>query len=369
MYNLSDIEYALVIAILGVLFFFSVDKRTNSKTLNGGIKSCLVIGKNMSTLVKAFCCVFILMGHYAARDINSGIATYMDKTVYMTTANIALVIFMFFSGYGLSVQNKPIDNFFPVLFSRLKKVYFPLLFIGFLYVIMCYLLPDVYSADVVSNRELPTLIHEFTSFNRDSWCVLVKYLLGYNDWYVVCIMYFYAIFYLSQWISNKMNWNCTIVLTILMLAYYVAAYYIYGMPQAHFFRYPCAFMIGHFAAKYNKKDISKKEKIMDIIVVLLFVLTVLFHGKRLLFIYAVATAILFSFSYLDKRYEVKASSLLFTLGTVSYFYYLSHGRICYTLMYYMGIDDLLFWTIFTGVISYVLWHVYYKVASILKCKK
>ena len=308
----------------------------------------------------------ILMGHFAARDQETGIATTPDKVIYLTTANIALVLFMFFSGYGLSLKSYNQVNLKREWLSRLKKIYPPLLFVGILYVVMCFLLPDTCTPEAVHNRKLPLLIHEYRVWDTGSITCFLEGLLGYKDWYVVCIIYFYTFFYLSQYIARKTKWNFTIILSVIMLVYWVAAYYIYSWPQAHFFRYPCAFMIGHLVAKHSKATFGKKEKITDLIILMVFIATVAFHGAMWVGFYLVAMVMICVAKLISCRYEAKHKSLLYILGIVSYFYYLSHGRISYPLMYYLGIDDLLVWTIFTGLVSYGLWKLYGGIKSVIR---
>lgn len=104
MFDITDIEYLLIFFILVIMFIQSLKARP-AAIRGGGAISFLTVSKEMMTLLKALACVMVLIGHYAARDLSSGIATKVDKLIYMTVANIALVLFMFFSGYGLSVKD------------------------------------------------------------------------------------------------------------------------------------------------------------------------------------------------------------------------------------------------------------------------
>lgn len=364
MIELSDIEYLVLLAAFVIGLCLSLKRReVVGNPQWGGVISWFTIDKDCSVLAKAFACVFILMGHFANRDIRMGVNTVLDTAVYYTTANVALAVFMFFSGYGLSLKDYQSCSLIKEWFHRFKKIYFPLLFIGVIYVIICFLLPDKFSMEIVQGRNLPKLIHELSNFNSNSWPVLSKALFGYTDWYVVCILYFYTFFYVAQFVAKRTGLNFTIILSVIMLLYFLAAFFVYGWEEAHFFRYPCAFVIGHLIAKHNRFNVKRKERIMDVVITFVFLATVAFHGVRWLIYYALALVFLYFFSRLSRYFEVKRNSILFVLGTVSYFFYLSHERICYTLMYYMGIDDLLFWVVFTGFTSYLLWFVYKKIEN------
>lgn len=331
----------------------------------GGAISFLTVSKEMMTLLKALACVMVLIGHYAARDLSSGIATKVDKLIYMTVANIALVLFMFFSGYGLSVKDYKRVRLLNEWGGRFLKIYLPLLFIGIIYVTICYFLPDTFSMDIVKNRELPILVHEYNNWTDRSIEVFRRGLFGYSDWYVMCILYFYTIFYITQWISQKTMINISIVLSVLMLLYTIFAYFYYSWPEAHFFRYPCAFMLGHFIAKHNHQACSKKERLTDAALILIFIASMLIHSPWFWLNYILAFVIIFLSNIISRHFDVKTCSLLYSLGTISYFYYLSHGRICYPLMFYVGIDDMFVWAIITAIVSYILWKCYGLLKSII----
>lgn len=101
-----DIEYIIILLILGLLFVFSLSPRKSS----GRIFILFTIDKKMSNAIKGIACVFVLMGHWATmrivnNDLHLGGA--VSVVVYYLSANIALTWFMFFSGYGMSLKRIP----------------------------------------------------------------------------------------------------------------------------------------------------------------------------------------------------------------------------------------------------------------------
>ena len=64
-----------------------------------------------------------------------------------------------------------------------------------------------------------------------------------------------------------------------------------------------------------------------------------------------AVAIILICSLINIRYIVKSRVLVF-MGTISYFFYLTHARIGYTLISYIGVYSILVWILITIVISY-----------------
>lgn len=351
MFELNDYEYLLVAFLMLVLLVLSLQKRTVSPP---PVKYCVSLDNDYTTILRGIACVLILMGHFASRELNSGSATKIDEWVYHSVANIALVLFMFFSGYGLSLKSYVRVSLSKEYTSRIKKIYLPLLFIGVIYVIFCAILPDRYEIDIIRGKELPPLIHEFHNWTADSWSTFLMALLGYNDWYVICIVYFYTLFYLAQYVSRKFSRNISLTLSTLLMVYTIIAYYYYGINEAHYFRYPCAFMIGHFCAKYAMLQFSRKDLYIDVFLVILFLSTLLYHGIWICLSYICAGILVVLVCYISRYYQVQNKSILFLLGTCSYFFYLSHERICYPLLYYIGVDDLFIWFILTSLISYLL---------------
>ncbi len=97
--SFNNIEFIVLIVMMLLLFLFGLRKR-----------EAIIVGKYtgidlpMSTALKGIACVLILMGHFAARKFTLGDTTPINRLVYLTTANIALALFMYFSGYGLSLK-------------------------------------------------------------------------------------------------------------------------------------------------------------------------------------------------------------------------------------------------------------------------
>ena len=99
--NHNDIELVLLLVVMAILFLVGLRKR--EKPVAGKFTG---IDLPMSQALKGIACVLILMGHYAARLITMDESTTISMMVYRTTANVALALFMYFSGYGLSVKKQ-----------------------------------------------------------------------------------------------------------------------------------------------------------------------------------------------------------------------------------------------------------------------
>lgn len=313
-------EFLAVYIIIAVLFLLSL-KRKEVGHMPRLRFTDLGFGKEMNTLLKGIACIMILMSHYVALSYGH---TRTHGIVYYTAiypANVALVWFMYSSGYGLSLNPIRGGQYLNVAAQRMIKVYMPLVFVCFLSMI------------------LKTLISVDGTLS-------FPYLLGMKDeWYVWCIIYFYGIYYFAQYLSDRIRVDMTIILAVSLIGYFVFAYHFFGEAQAHYYRFPLAFMAGHLVGKKEKKWVTT-------VVICIFMMTFFFVEFHFLKCYILAFAFILILSVLDKYYEVSEGGL-FKLGLVSYFFYLCHQRISEPILKSLGIQDCLLWIAATFLVAYL----------------
>lgn len=327
MYINSDIEYVIILLFILICFAFGLKpKETNINT------KPLIIDKNFSISIKGIACVFILLGHWGQRNnFDISMPWGISKIVWLTTANIALVWFMFFSGYGLSLKCVENKDIFKVWWNRVKKIYMPLLLTS-----IC-----------------ATILGLAFNFDLTNPIQLIKSTFGLFDWYVFCILIFYSLFYISLFISNKVNINQTAILTFLLIIYFLIAYRCFGAENAHWYRFPWAFLLGHVIAM-NKMNKSKFNFICLVILLLCFFSL---KDKLILSCSLLAVLSLGVFSYINRKYEFEGEALIF-LGGISYFFYLGHSRIAYKILLQTGFKSIILWILISILISYFLSFVY-----------
>lgn len=353
----SDIEYIVIIVALFIFFLLGL-KRKNA-TVTGGL---LAIDLNMSSAMKGVACVMILMSHWGQRRFNIDMPWGVSKLVWYLFANIALVWFMFFSGYGLSKKNLKNESSIDIVIlwgKRLKKVYFPLLIVCIVSMVLYALLPDCFSLSEAKRLWIPQDIHRIHDFNMEELKPLLLHLFGWKDWYVLCIIFFYTLFYLSELLSKKIHLETTVLLFGLLFVYFIWAYFFYGQKEAHFYRYPWAFFLGHIVARWHNYE----KKHVPLILLFILLLPILLESKIMILAYVIAIILLQIASLINRKYDMNGKIALF-LGTISYFFYLCHVRIGYTIITYIGVDSILVWVLITTIVSYLLWKVY----NILKIK-
>ena len=296
------------------------------------------------------------MGHYMQRtEIND--EAIISNIIGMTTANIGLVWFMFFSGYGLSLK-EPSDNYIlKDLCKRLSKVYFPLLFTCIITFVVYAFLPNKYTPDEATSLWISS---DIANIQNGNIIAVLPHIFGWLDWYIFCIMIFYTLYYFSYYIAKKIkskSCNQSIVLAILMLAYFIWAYNTFGPPKAHWYRFIWIFLLGHLVAK--QKDLSTTTYLL---ILLPFMVVSLLESKVMLINYFVGICALFVVSDINNKYSIKKSLLLYC-GTISYFFYLSHIRISYHVLTYLSINSVLIWVIATVIISIMLKHLYETISN------
>lgn len=334
-----DIEYLIIFAILAVLFFIGL------KPTVGGHFQPFVIDKKMSQALKGIACVFILMGHWGQRKFDIDMPWGVSKVVWQTTATTALVWFMFFSGYGMSLKKISQGEYMRKWWGSMKKIFIPCLLTCFAMLVLCALLPDKFTSEEVKQLWLPNEIHQLHHFDSGYILPLFTSLLGGGDWYVCCILMFYTIYYIVSFLSEKYHKNQTILLGMAFVLYWFWAHWYFGPEKGHYYRFVWTFMFGHAVAKRTKLSWA---------VAAILMIPALKEGTIAIVDFSLGIIALYVLSYLNSKYVMNGKNILW-LGMISYFFYLSHVRIGYTLLTYVGVDSILLWILITTGISYLLY--------------
>ena len=345
-----DIEFIIIYVFLVVIFLTSLRKKTDYSAMGDDIDL------NMSKAIKGIACVMILTAHWGQRRFDPEMSWGISRVVWIFSANIALCWFIFFSGYGLTLKTyKTEELLVPIWAKRMKKVYLPLLITCVVCTIGYALLPSIYSIDESTDLWVSKDIYYLHHLSWNHICILLPHVLGWRDWYVLCIIVFYSLFYLSLWLNRKTNHCQTTWLFVLLCLYYIMAFWIFGRLEAHFYRYCWVFFISHVIAKWKTYDDKKRPLMMSIILCI----TLLMESKLMLLSFFIAIIIIVLVSIINELYAVKGK-LILLLGSISYFFYLLHTRICYTLMVYMGANSIIVWVLLTAAFSWIINYLYNK---------
>ncbi len=214
-------------------------------------------------------------------------------------------------------------------------------------------LPLKFSMDESEILSVPKEIWYMHNFKPEYLKTLLSHLLGWKDWYVFCIMIFYSLFYLSQSLTRNNPENQTWVLWLMMISYFVFAYFYFGELEAHWYRFCWIFFGGHIHGKMVQSGRASK---WDLLLLIGLSTTIAIESKYMILSYVIAVVIIVICSLINRRFVVNSRVLAF-MGAISYFFYLSHIRIGYTLLSYINVYSILVWIFITIVISFGLFKI------------
>lgn len=345
-----DFEYITILIILIFIFIHGLKKRNQPL-------QTLKLDKSFSNALKGIGCILILISHFYNMyywQSNSNISwLHLSKLCGNFSANAALVIFMFISGYGLTISHSKKEPFIYFCRSRLWKVYKPLLIVCIISFIIYTLLPNSFSIEQLTYHRITDIVHKshyIFQYPTD----IILFSIGYLDWYVYCIAIFYIIYWLSVRFTNKTN-KRSFLLLILMIIYYIIAYTYIGKEQAHFYRFPWAFLAGHFVA--NIQQYTTKQKLCLGFIYTIFTGITIYNEDIIQVLgWIIAICILILAFLLNNNYYIEGKNIT-TLGNISYYVYLTHTRIAFIFILYIGLNSLIIAIILSIIISAILYKI------------
>lgn len=352
-YFVSDYEHIVIIFCLLTFFVLGLKAKTNMCKMDNRE---FILDKNFSNALKGIACVLILMSHYES-------ATHMrldyypwgiSKVIFSTSANMGLVWFMFISGYGLTKSKIGDIEIGKDFIKRIGKVLIPMLIV---YVCSFIVFAFIDRIAFISPDEAIAVPRDYFMFNNTiefSWIYILT--IPFRQWwYVWCIFFYYIFFYLSLYVNKKTTLGVTLPLFALLVVYYFVSYNIAGQNYAHYYRLTWAFFAGHIVGYY--KNIKRWVRLVSIG---FMILSILLEDKFQIVSFCMAMGILCIVSRLNKFYDFKGSILLW-LGSISYFFYLSHRRISWVIMEATCFVDLIIWLLLSLIVSYVIYKFYKKI--------
>lgn len=343
----SDIEYSILIISCLFLFVFSLQKKTEIVSNN-------IFDIKMSNSIKGIACILILMAHYYTMQLATiSESLSLSKLVGRFAANIALVWFMFFSGYGITKsEQRKTSNIAEYSTKRLLKVYKPLIFVSIIAVTLYSIYPGYISENDINNYKLPIETLLANDFNNKKIFDLVIFSLGWIDWFIYCIVFYYIIFFFSNKIAKHLNISSTVILALFLFIYYILALSYLGEEHAHYYRLTWAFLFGNIAANYG--TLTKKQLY---IIASIYLYTFLNENIYQIISFIIGIITLIFIYKINKTYTIKGKIILF-LGNISFFYYLCHIRLTYVLLYYLKIESVLLWSILNILVSFCMFKLY-----------
>lgn len=310
--------------------------------------------REFSGILKGIACVMILSAHYEAMmhyDVHYPYFGIIARNLY---AYIGLVWFMFVSGYGLTMSKSKTENHFKACMKRCSKVLFPMVFVFVVSLILYFILPIRFNETQMMQMAMPDelyVLHHISSL-ADIKYILLGSFRWY--WYVWCILIFYIMFFLSDFLAIKAHVNKTSVLVCLLTTYYIFSFCVFGPTNANYYRLTGAFLFGHIMADWHK--LAKIQRLPLIIVCFIPLVN---EDIYMVSSFILAIFVTWGLSNLNINYSFEGSTML-KLGSISYFFYLVHRRIAWVICCYLEITDLLAWIVVTILFASMLYWFYYR---------
>ena len=311
-----------------------------------GNTSETVLSLDTSNLIKAICCIVIIMHHYALRVNIPLLGPYFG----LQSGNQALTLFMLMSGFGVvksEIIHKSTVNTF--LKRRFLKLLIPFWIVNFL-TILAYSLINPQKPFGVNLDEIRVWDY-FWNFGTGQYVLLdyVKLFLGIKEvdgayWFLEVILYSYVVFLITKSLFDlkKQKAYALSFYTILIALFGFFAYY--QQLPAQYYRNLWPLVLGFYLAIYEDKLILKKNNVKAIILTILltniyFVLyTKVVHDLSLKTFVGIDIVLFVTFllSYLLRKYSFSKTSFLSEVAILSYLIYLWHIKFLNLEWYYMG---------------------------------
>lgn len=348
------IECIIVLLLFLICCLFSISKNNNSNRENS------LIGKDVSTILKAFCCIFIVLHHYSLR--------YTDFALFPFFRDIggffSLTCFMVLSAYGITKAEmyKP-TNISSFVKKRFLKIMIPLWVSTLLAGIAYYFigasdLSEDFTADGRLNKYFQIIgEHNLTIRN----CIELFFCVDLIDgvlWYVQVTILSYLTFLLSKTIFSvvRKKLKCFFLYVSIIVSLYVLFKKADIAPM--YYMNLWGLILGTGMALYEKQLVKYKYKAYLYLIVLsnIYLFPFLVSERYLAHFESanLALLVIFGLNEVFKKYSVRAHSTLVLLSSLSYMIYLLHIKVLSIEWYYFGWISVLCPLILIVIVAYPL---------------
>lgn len=295
--------YLLAFLIIPVILFYK------SIIFSGKNYNIEFLSKPVTDCIKGLCIIVILLHHISLRMQPPRL-----MLPYTFFGHLAVSMFLFLSGYGLTMSKLQKNNYLNNFFSkRLSKVYLPFILVNAL-----------------------TLILLFSVFNtKFSVIQTILYLSGINlidstQWFVISILLFYVVFYLC-FKFFKPEVAPKIILVYAFSYFLILIFFRFG---EWWYNTVFCFPIGVYVALYYNKFVEFMKKnyaaICSSSLISFAVFFYLGHFIPTLFsvFFNTISSVCFVFLMLSFLFKIKFNSKPFLfIGSIAYEMYLIHMKI------------------------------------------
>lgn len=334
-------EYVVIVVCVALVCIYAYKPLDEKVQQNQTILSL-----DTSNLIKAICCIVIILHHYALRTQVPIVGSYFSSTA----GNQALMLFMLMSGFGIVkselIHKTTVKTF---LKKRFLKLLIPFWLVN-LFTVIIYSLVEPqkpFGIDVAKVR----VWDNFWNFGTTRY-ELIDYILlvlGLKEldgiyWFLEVIVYSYVAFLITKSIFDieKKRIYSFLLYSVFIAIFGFVAYKL-NFP-AQYYRNLWPLILGCFIAMFEKRMLPRRENIRNIVLALailnaFFVFYIKFcHDLSLTEFIKIDIALIIPFllNNLFNNYTINKKSLFFKISGLSYLIYLWHTKMLNLEWYYMG---------------------------------
>jgi len=290
-------DFIFTIAIIFIVFFLTF-KNTSVKNKS------TVIEKDTTNLLKGFFILTVVLHHLSQRLIDPQLL----KLVYGQAGYVSVGMFFFLSGYGLSISSKKSsDTFTTFVKKKLTRVYLPCVVINL-------------------------IVFSTLNVNANLFEIMIPTSVDSTQWFISVILIFYSV----QYVSNKVNINNIIFITLSMFIYMIGCY-LMKLGEWWYVSSLC-FPLGFAWHKYNKNISNVLSKLNVIqLSIIIFVLISLLIIKKFFTMLAIVACPAFCLLVLLSIYKFEIKSKTISLiGMCSLEIYIIHMKLMWVLEYFLS---------------------------------
>lgn len=348
------IENLLVFLFFVILFLLSLKKRS-AKVCNDG-----QISPETSTALKAFCCILIIMHHYAMR-VHGG---FLGAVLAVGGGNFSLSIFLLLSAYGITKSEyKNSLGLEEFVNKRVKRVFIPYAIWITIFFIIYWLIGAAPDADAMKQGRVTPSFSDIGS-HQIGVIHYFRYLFGMDSfcghlWFVGVTLYNYLAFFLSKNLFSLKSekTKCFFTYCILIVLFGIVTM-VFQFP-AHYWRNLWALVLGLFIALFEGylKKLPRLKLIIMYVLGNILVTAYLYitHSGNIEYI-LFANLGIFSIILLNvlfQKYTIEKGSFIALLAVLSYSIYIVHGMLLTLEWWYIGFQSLTLIVVSSIALAYV----------------
>lgn len=248
-----ELEFVLIIFLL--VFYLNSKREKTVSVVTELYESKAFISKETSDILKALCCIIIVLHHFALRCENGWLVT---RFFAIGGGSFSLPIFFILSSYGIiKSELKNGTNLISFIKKRFLKILVPFWIVNFVTVLVYGLISpkNLLLEELADHRINPNfvLVGSASIIEKLKMCIGLIEIDG-AMWFVYFILISYFVFFISKSLFplKRMPKSFFILYIVLFLVFF----HIFKVPL-FYYRYLWSVLLGCFIAVFNLRQTKK----------------------------------------------------------------------------------------------------------------